>query len=181
MTKQLDFMSGFAFGAGAMKTDGAPVDVQLANCQPTFWFRPLDGNAIRDLADEGVDITGILAAIGRVTKGEAAEVQHAGAAAADDDVLARVRSNNDQARAIVRRLIARWEGLKRADGSPIECNDETMQGLAGYAEMVVLTIIGGMTVARELQGNSASSSAGKPTPISGPAGELTDETALPQA
>ena len=178
MSKKLDFLSGFGFGEGAFRDEGAPVDVALLHCTPTFWVRALDGNAMRDLADAGVNMGLILTGMQEaVAKGEMTEAE----SLSDEQMLQRVKANIDNARAIVDRLLVKWEGMKRADGSPVECNEKTRQTIAGYPEIVTMLIVAALSVARDTQGNSESSSAGTSTLISVPAGEPIDETALPQA
>jgi hypothetical protein len=163
--KTLDTLSGFAFGEGAFMEDGAPVNVEFSNCEMTLWVRPLDGNAIADLAEEGVDLSPLFQ-----EKQETDEVE------LRDDAIEAIKRNREQYRAVVRRLVVKFEGLKRIDGTPIECSDQTIDGFAGYPEIVITVIAAALMVARDISGNSESSSDGNDTQTTQPDGEPTPET-----
>ena len=164
--KSLDTLAGFAFGDGAFMEEGAPVNVKFSNCEMTLWVRALDGNMIADLAEDGVDLSPLF----RAKEEDAEEVE------LRDNVLEAIKKNREQNLAVVRRLIVKFEGLKRADGTPIEYTPEVVDGFAGYPEIVVTVIAAAFMVAREMSGNSESSSDGNNTPTTQPNGEPTIET-----
>ena len=149
----------FQMGNGAMRSEGAPVKFELANCEPVFYIRALDALALAELAEAGVD----LAAVG-INPDE-------------ETVLSWMARNASQFSFIVSRLVVKFDGLRRADGTVIECNEQTIAGLAGYPQLVGAIIRGGFDVAMELEGNSAGSSDGNGTPSALPGGEPINETA----
>lgn len=164
--KTLD-MSKFAFGEGAFIDDGVPVNITFKNCEATIWVRALDLNVMADLADEGVDLTMLF----KESDSNPDEVE------LKPDVLEIVKENRDKFRKVVRRLLVKFEGFRRSDGSPIPFNEQTLEGMAGFPEFVFMVILAAWQVSRDIEGNSESSSDGSSTQTAQPDGEPTSETA----
>lgn len=167
--KSLDTLAGFAFGEGAFLEDGAPVNVKFSNCEMTLWVRALDGNMMADLAEDGVDLSPLF----RTKKEDAEDAEEI---ELRDDAVEAIKQNRADYLALMRRLVVKFEGLKRADGSPIEYTPEVVDGFAGYPELVVTVIAAAFMVARDIAGNSESSSDGNDSLTAQPNGEPTTET-----
>ncbi len=192
--KSLDTLAGFAFGEGAFMEDGVPINIEFSNCEMTLWVRALDGNMMADLAEDGVDLSPLFQT--KEDEGAAkietletlaerfdlqddkeirAEIQ-ALLAKQQESAIEAIKRNREQYRILVRRLVVKFEGLKRSGGTPVECNEKSIDGFAGYPEMVVTVIAAAFMVARDIAGNSESSSDGNDTQTALPDGEPTTST-----
>lgn len=159
----------FKFGAGAMKNEGHPVTIQFANCEATFWLKALDVLVIEKFAQQGIDLTALF----RPT--EDANTQEV-----RPDATAIIQQNVKAYRMAVEELVVKWEGLKRSDGSIIECSAENLGRLAGYPEVILVLIVNAFNLAREIEKNLPSSSDGSTTQIEPSDGEPTSATANEQ-
>jgi hypothetical protein len=134
-------------GEGALRPEGAPFEFEFPGHTATFWIRALDGVAVAALAREGVDLEYLATGGGD-----------------EESASQRVIKTTDACQAILERFVAKWEGLKRADGSIIDFSEENLAALSGFPEIVVTVLGAAVQLAREQEGNSESSSAGTEIP-----------------
>jgi hypothetical protein len=152
-------LGGFTMGEGAMREEGAQVEFEFPNCTATFWIRALDGVMLAKLAAKNV-VMGQIANTG------------------DENFVEWMARNASSFETLVNALVVKFEGLKRSDGSVIECSPETITGLAGYPPLVSALIRAGYDVAQELEKNSDDSSDGGDTLTASDDGPNTGEHVL---
>jgi hypothetical protein len=131
-----------------------------------LWVRALDGIAIADLAEEGVDLTPLF----QTQEDNSEEIT------VETNNLQQIIKNRDDYLKIIKRLAVKFAHLERNDGSRIEFSQEVLEGWAGFPEMVGLIICCAFMAARNISGNSESSSDGNDSPTVQPNGEPTTET-----
>ena len=165
-------VKGLVFGAGSFRDEGTLMEFEFDNCSPVIRVRPLNATRIKKLRDKDVDLDSIFPELEefqipsfddekKLILDDDGEIVKVAALRVKGGMNAWLADNAEAFADICEELVVSFDGIKREDGTLVECNEDTIRGLGNFHEFVVKLLKAARLSNKAISKNLSSLSDGK--------------------